>query len=412
MLLPDMLKPAFFQPFIFPTQAPGHAMQTILSTEEIPIKLWLGDMEEGALQQARNLANLPFAYHHIAIMPDAHFGYGMPIGAILATDDVIIPNGVGVDIGCGMCAVKTSLQHIERHEIKQVMKAIRATIPLGFNRHKKALHRSLMPELDGSLPIVEREYNHARAQIGTLGGGNHFIEIQRGRDNFIWFMVHSGSRNLGYQVAKHYNKLATNLNKQWQSPIPSSWQLAYLPMDSNDGQTYFREMNYCLAFARANRMSMCKRVEEALMENVSTEIDFEKPLNIAHNYAARESHFGKTVYIHRKGATRAESGEKGIIPGSQGSSSYIVCGKGNPESFRSCSHGAGRKLGRKQAQRELNLEQEKRQLDEKNILHAIRGRKDLEEAAGAYKDIEIVVERQNDLVDTLEILQPLAVIKG
>jgi tRNA-splicing ligase RtcB len=387
-------------------------MQTILSTEEIPIKLWLGDMEEGALQQARNLANLPFAYHHVAIMPDAHFGYGMPIGAVLAADGVIIPNGVGVDIGCGMCAVKTSLKSVPHHEIKQVMKAIRATIPLGFKRHKKALSNELMPAPEGSLPIVTKEYDNARAQIGTLGGGNHFIEIQRGQDGFIWFMVHSGSRNLGYQVANEYNRRAISLNKQWKSPIPSSWQLSYLPIDSDAGQAYFREMNYCVDFARANRMVMCTRIEEALVENVSTDIDFEQPINIAHNYAARELHFGKQVYIHRKGATRAKPGESGIIPGSQGSFSYIVSGKGNPESFQSCSHGAGRRMGRKQAQRELNLDREKRQLDEKNILHAIRSRKDLDEAAGAYKDIETVMAHQDDLVDTLEVLQPLAVIKG
>jgi tRNA-splicing ligase RtcB len=387
-------------------------MQTILSTEEIPIKLWLSDMEEGALQQARNLANLPFAYHHVAIMPDAHFGYGMPIGAVLAADGVIIPNGVGVDIGCGMCAVKTSLKNVPHHEIKQVIKAIRAAIPLGFKRHKKPLSNELMPAPEGSLPIVTKEYDNARAQIGTLGGGNHFIEIQRGQDGFIWFMVHSGSRNLGYQVANEYNRRAISLNKQWKSPIPSSWQLSYLPIDSDAGQAYFREMNYCVDFARANRMVMCTRIEEALVENVSTDIDFEQPINIAHNYAARELHFGKQVYIHRKGATRAKPGERGIIPGSQGSFSYIVSGKGNPESFQSCSHGAGRRLGRKQAQRELNLDREKRQLDEKNILHAIRSRKDLDEAAGAYKDIETVMAHQNDLVDTLEVLQPLAVIKG
>ena len=154
------------------------------------------------------------------------------------------------------------------------------------------------------------------------------------------------------------------------------------------------------------------KVSPVTSRGVTTDIDFEQPINIAHNYAARELHFGKQVYIHRKGATRAKPGERGIIPGSQGSFSYIVSGKGNPESFQSCSHGAGRRLGRKQAQRELNLDREKRQLDEKNILHAIRSRKDLDEAAGAYKDIETVMAHQNDLVDTLEVLQPLAVIKG
>ncbi len=387
-------------------------MQKTISTEEIPIKLWLRDMEEGALQQARNLANLPFAYHHVAIMPDAHFGYGMPIGGVLATDAVIIPNGVGVDIGCGMCAVKTSLQTIEEQQIKRVLKQLRATVPLGFKHHNKPQHHSLMPEAKGTLPVIEKEFKNATTQIGTLGGGNHFIEIQRGQDGLIWFMVHSGSRNLGYQVANHYNKRAISLNRQWKSSVPPSWQLAYLPMEGEDGLSYFREMNYCVDFARANRMVMCKRIEEAFLENITANINFEQPINIAHNYAAREKHFGRDVYIHRKGATRAAGGEKGIIPGSQGSSSYIVSGRGNPESFHSCSHGAGRKMGRKEARRELDLEQEKRRLDEKKILHSIRGRQDLDEAAGAYKDIETVIECQNDLVDVLDILQPLAVIKG
>jgi tRNA-splicing ligase RtcB len=393
-------------------------MQKTITSESIPIKLWLDDMEEGALQQARNLANLPFAFHHIAIMPDAHFGFGMPIGGILATDEVIIPNAVGVDIGCGMCAVKTSLRSIDRQDLKDVMKTIRDLVPLGFKRHKKPQHRDLMPNPDTycpsgeNLPIVEREFNNGRAQIGTLGGGNHFIEIQQGNDGAIWFMVHSGSRNLGYQVAGFYNKLAIGLNKKWKTQVPSSWQLAYLPTDSSDGQAYLREMRYSVAFAEANRRLMCREVARALAENVREEITFGELINIAHNYADEESHFGKSVLIHRKGATRAENGETGIIPGSQGTTSYIVKGRGNPDSFRSCAHGAGRKLGRKQARRELDLEKERRALDRKNIIHAVRGKRDLEEAAGAYKDIETVLARQDDLVEITDILQPLAVIKG
>lgn len=391
-------------------------MRRTIDSERIPIKLWLDDMEDGAMQQARNLANLPFAFHHIAIMPDAHFGFGMPIGGILATDEMIVPNAVGVDIGCGMCAVKTSLQAIEEAQLKQVMQTLRRTIPLGFNHHKKAKSHESMPQ-DGQLsidrlPIVRTEYDNARKQVGTLGGGNHFIEIQKGTDGAIWFMIHSGSRNLGYRVANHYNKLAISLNTRWKSDIPKSWQLAYLPMDSDPGQVYFQEMRYCVEFAQANRALMQDRVKEALLHHVADGIDFAEPINIAHNYAARETHFGKKVYVHRKGATRAETEDTGIIPGSQGNSSYIVRGKANPESFNSCSHGAGRKLGRKQAQRQLSLEREKKELDRKQILHSLRGKRDLDEAPGAYKDIETVMERQRDLVDIVDVLQPLAVIKG
>ncbi|NNK57184.1 MAG: RtcB family protein [Desulfofustis sp.] len=387
-----------------------------LDSEKIPIKLWLDDMEDGALQQAKNIANLPFAFHHVAIMPDAHFGFGMPIGGILAADGVIVPNAVGVDIGCGMCAVKTSLTSIEEPRLKQVMRAIRQTVPLGFKHHKKPQPHDFMPAVQtgslDSLPIVRSEYDNARTQVGTLGGGNHFIEIQRGTDGAIWFMVHSGSRNLGFRVANHYNKIAVSLNKRWKVPIPPSWQLAHLPMDDDPGHTYYREMRYCVDFAEANRALMQARVQEALVEEVSAYIEFGEPVNIAHNYAALESHFGKKVYVHRKGATRAMTKDTGIIPGSQGNQSYIVGGKSNPESFSSCSHGAGRKMGRKQAQRQLDLGREKAQLEKKNILHSLRGKKDLDEAPGAYKNIETVMHRQRDLVDIIDVLEPLAVIKG
>lgn len=392
-------------------------MKETLNTEAIPIKLWLDDIEEGALQQARNLANLPFAFHHIAIMPDAHFGYGMPIGGILATEDVIIPHAVGVDIGCGVCAVKTSLSAIDRPQMKQVMTAVRHVVPLGFKHHSEPAPTHLMPPLQGGaeerlLPIVEQEYDNARTQLGTLGGGNHFIEFQQGGDGIIWIMVHSGSRNLGFKVAHHYNKAADQLNRKSRTPVPRSWQLACLPLESKEGRRYLAEMNYCVQFAKTNRMLMLERIEEALLETVSPDIRFEPPVNIAHNYAAAEIHFGKKVMVHRKGATRAYLNEIGIIPGSQGTLSYIVTGKGNPESFCSCSHGAGRKLGRKQAQKLLDLDKEKKKLEQQGILHALRRRRDLEEAAGAYKDIEKVIRLQEDLVDILEILRPLAVIKG
>lgn len=391
-------------------------MHQIVTSEKIPIKLWLNNMEDGAMQQARNLANLPFAFHHIAIMPDAHFGYGMPIGGILAAADVVIPNAVGVDIGCGMCAVKTSLEAIDQSRLKQVMKSIRHLVPLGFKHHKNPRPDELMPEPKEKkpqhLPIVEQEYDRARSQLGTLGGGNHFIEIQRGADGAIWFMIHSGSRNLGYRVAGHYNKLAMTLNKKWKSSIPPSWQLAHLPMDTKEGQTYFREMSYCVEFARANRAVMLTQVKHALLEQVSGDIDFAEPINIAHNYAALENHFGKKVYVHRKGATRAETNDIGIIPGSQGNYSYIIKGKSNPDSFSSCSHGAGRKLGRKQAQRQLDLNKERSKLEANKVIHSLRGKNDLDEAPGAYKDIEKVMSSQRDLVDIIEVLHPLAVIKG
>jgi len=394
----------------------------VIETEKLPIKMWLEDIEDGAMEQVKNLANLPFAFQHIAIMPDSHQGYGMPIGGVLATKDVILPNAVGVDIGCGMCAVKTTLTELDTETLKKIMGEIRKTIPVGFNHHREAQNESLMP-IDPQLTsasniwdsVVRREYNSALHQIGTLGGGNHFIEIQKGNDGHIWIMIHSGSRNIGKQVADYYNKLAIELNEKWHSSVLKEWELAFLPVDSQEGQDYIREMQYCVDFALANRELMMDRIKEIFIKinhQNNSNVFFDEMINIAHNYAKLEHHFGKDVWAHRKGATLADENTIGIIPGSQGTHSYIVKGKGNIHSFKSCSHGAGRKMGRNLAQKTLNLEEEQRKLDEKGILHAIRGIKDLDEASGAYKDIDVVMKNQEDLVEILVELSPLGVIKG
>jgi tRNA-splicing ligase RtcB len=389
-------------------------MKSIITTERLPIKLWLEDIEEGAMLQARNIANLPFAFKHIAIMPDSHEGYGMPIGGVLATKDVVVPNAVGVDIGCGMCALKTSLKTLSTATIKKILQGIRRKVPLGFEHHKEKQDISLMPPIRKLIGkgMVEREFESARTQIGTLGGGNHFIEIQEGSDNHIWIMVHSGSRNIGLKVAEYYNNIAKNLNDKWHSGVEKSKNLAFLPVETTEAQDYFIEMQYCIDFAYANRKLMMDTIISVFNDcvgNDCTEIQF---VNIAHNYARWENHFNTDVIVHRKGATSAKKGETGIIPGSQGTRSYIVRGKGNPESFESCSHGAGRIMGRRQAQKTLDLKEEIAKLDKTGIIHSIRNQKDLDEAPGAYKNIDQVIENQKDLVDTLIILTPLAVIKG
>ena len=403
----------------------------VITTEKRPIKMWLEDIEDGALAQAKNLANLPFIHKHVAIMPDCHQGYGMPIGGAIATKGVIIPNAVGVDIGCGMCAVKTSLTEIDTETLKKIMGEIRKAIPVGFNKHKTNNvdknselietaneYFSKSTNLD---KIAYQERENAIISLGTLGGGNHFIEVQKGDDGHVWIMIHSGSRNLGLKVANHYNKLAIELNEKWYSSIPKEWELAHLPIDSEEGKAYIREMNYCVEFALANRKLMMNRVKECFMFGLGDNgIDFEqdsdifpdKMINIAHNYASQESHFGKNVWIHRKGATLARKGTIGIIPGSQGTKSYIVKGKGNKESFDSCSHGAGRTMGRKEAERTLDLAKEQKILNDQGIIHSIRGMGDLDEAPSAYKDITKVMESQKDLVEILVELSPLAVIKG
>lgn len=392
-------------------------MQKVISTENKPIKLWLDDIEDGALEQAKNLANLPFIYKHIAIMPDSHQGYGMPIGGVMVTDGVIVPNAVGVDIGCGMCAVETSLTEISQDDLKKIMGEIRKSVPVGFAHHKIAQEEKYMPD---GVPMgrqVMEQYKQAIYQIGTLGGGNHFIEIQKGSDGHIWIMIHSGSRNVGYTVANHYNQVAEGLNDRWRTMVPKQWQLGFLPVDSQAGQDYLTEMSYCVEFALANRKLMMDRIKDIFWHHFNDNRPtlqlvcmFEPMINIAHNYAALENHFGKNVWVHRKGATLAREGTIGIIPGSMGTKSYIVEGLGNIDSFQSCSHGAGRRMGRKEAIRTLNLEEEQKKMT--GILGAPRTQDDLEEAAGAYKDIDIVMENQKDLVKILVELKPLAVIKG
>lgn len=392
--------------------------------EKLVIKSWCNDPEESAIAQARNLANLPFAFHHVALMPDTHSGYGMPIGGVFAAKDVIVPNAVGVDIGCGMISVKTpwTTDQIDKETLKKIFGGsaenhggIRSAIPVGFNKHSKKQDPNLMPiPKDGMLPtIVSREWPNALYSLGTLGGGNHFCEIQYDSDKLVWIMIHSGSRNLGKQVADHYNKIAVNLNKKWHSGVPTNWQLAFLPIDSDEGQSYLREMNYCVEFALANRKLMMSRIVDIFNDVMNwKKIDMNGMINIAHNYARQEHHFGENVWVHRKGATSAREGEIGIIPGSQGTASYIVKGKGNPESFMSCSHGAGRKMSRTAAIKTLDLEAEKKFLDDQGIMHSVRNAKDLDEAPGSYKDIFLCMQEQADLIEIVTELKPLAVIKG
>lgn len=381
----------------------------IVTTEALPIKMWLNNIEEGTLTQARNLANLPFTFKWVAIMPDAHAGYGMPIGGVLATTGMIIPNAVGVDIGCGMCAVQTNLKTLDQQQIKFLLGRIRERIPVGFNHHKQD------KSWDGfnrapDLQIIRQELKSARKQLGTLGGGNHFIEIQKSDAGRIWIMIHSGSRNFGLKIAKAYHEKALRFCQKERIALTDT-QLAYFPVNNPEAREYLAAMDFALRFALQNRFEMMSTIQELFRELISG-VTFEESINIHHNYASFETHFREDVIVHRKGATSARAGEIGIIPGSQGTRSFIVEGLGNPDSFMSCSHGAGRKLGRNQAVRTLNLAEEKARLYAQGIIHSIRNPSDLEEAAGAYKDIEEVMHQQKDLVRIVTALTPLAVIKG
>lgn len=387
-------------------------IQKVVQGTKVPAKLWLNEVEDSCMEQIISLASLPYAFKHVAVMPDAHTGKGMPIGGVLATKGVVIPNAVGVDIGCGMCAIKTNIHadELSSDRLTKVMANIRQNIPLGFDRRKEPLEESLLPTLPlEHLPYLKDKKEALLTQIGTLGGGNHFIEIQKDTaTDEVWIMIHSGSRNIGYKVAEHYNQIAQFWCEKWYADtLPN---LAFLPIETQQGKDYMAEMEYCKEFAYANRRTMMHIVMNCL-EDIYPDIDFDPLINIAHNYAAWETHFGEQVIVHRKGATRAYAGEVGIIPGSMGTHSYIVEGLGNPESFMSCSHGAGRRLSRTAALRELSLEEEQSAMDQLGIIHGLR-KKGLDEAPGAYKDIEEVMALQSDLVKPLVQLQPLAVIKG
>ncbi|WP_027356296.1 RtcB family protein [Desulfofundulus thermocisternus] len=382
----------------------------IITTEKIPIKTWAREVEEGALEQARHLANHPFARFHVALMPDVHQGYGMPIGGVLATEGVIIPNAVGVDIGCGVRAVRTN-QKVDniRPFLKRILNQIQQAIPTGFDHHKKPQKSPLFHRAP-DVPVIKEELENAKYQLGTLGGGNHFIEFQADDQNYVWVMLHSGSRNFGKKVADYYNRLAINLNEKYGFPIPREWQLACLPLESLEGQQYLSAMNFCLEFARENRARMMNVILE-ICHSTLPDFTWDKEIDVHHNYASLEKHFGQQVMIHRKGAVRAEGDV--IVPGSMGSPSYICRGLANPESFASCSHGAGRVMGRNEARRRIPVDEVIKEMQALGIeLFKIKKKDLAEECRQAYKDINQVMEEQRDLVEVKIKLKPLGVIKG
>jgi tRNA-splicing ligase RtcB (3'-phosphate/5'-hydroxy nucleic acid ligase) len=381
---------------------------------KVPVKIWAEEntIEQEAINQIKNAARLPFVFKHLALMPDVHSGYGIPIGSVVPTNGVIVPFFVGVDIGCGMTAIKSDINFnigstvadYRESVLKEWLSKIRECIPVGFNHSSKPNENEIFKSMP-DIPILKQELNSAKHQLGTLGGGNHFIEIQQDEEGYLWVMIHSGSRNLGKKVADIYHKKAKSLCDEWFSKLPNT-DLSFLPIETQDAKEYYEAMNFCLQFAFTNRSLMLGLV----MLIIGVERFPEPAINIHHNYATWENHFGKNVLIHRKGATLAREGTIGIIPGSMGTNSYIVEGLGNPESFNSCSHGAGRRLGRKEAQRTLILEEEQAKMD--GIIGAPRTQNELEEAPGAYKDVEEVMENQKDLVKIVHKLKPLAVIKG
>lgn len=384
----------------------------VIETERIPILSWAADLDEGTLVQARNLANLPFAFRHIALMADAHVGFGMPIGGVLAARGEVIPHAVGLDIGCGMVAWETNINAADLLPVRdRILNDIQRAVPTGFERHpsSQAGGTDLFDDMP-DVPALRAERQSAETQLGSLGGGNHFLELQADPGGMVWAMVHSGSRNVGKQMGERYDGIARAHNRAGSSMVPPEWGLAHLPVDSAAGAEYLAVMEWCLRFAAESRRLMAAQMQRAL-DRVFPGVVPGEALSIHHNYAAIEEHFGETVVIHRKGAVHAKG--RVIVPGSMGTSSYIGEGLANPDAFESCSHGAGRRMGRKEAKRVLPRELVMAQLKERDVrLFKVKKGDVAEEAPDAYKDIEDVMGLQSDLVRPLVRLTPLGVVKG
>ena len=390
-------------------------MKWINTDNIVLIKSWCKDLEEGALAQVENLANHPCVFKHVAIMPDCHVGYGMPIGGVVALKGAVVPNFVGVDIGCGMCAVKTTAKTsgVTTGILHRIIDDLKLRIPVGKEHRKAPLDWGGFDDPD-LCSIIKENLKSAGHQLGTLGSGNHFIEVQVDEEGYIWLMLHSGSRNIGYRIANHFHKKAVELCKRWYSPVEAdNYSSAFLPIGTKEAAEYITSMNWALEFAKENRRIMMKIFKEVI--NSFTGCTFSEEINIHHNFAAIENHFRENVWVHRKGATKAYKGQLGIIPGSMGTASYIVRGLGNIQSFKSCSHGAGRNCGRAEFCKTHTVEECNESI--KDVVFSgwgdnRKGNPDISEAPGAYKNIDEVIESQLDLVDIVTKLRPLAVMKG
>lgn len=398
------------------------------------LKVWLeqvSDLEESCLEQAYNLSQLPFIHQWVALMPDTHTGMGMPIGGVIATKDVLIPNAVGKDIGCGMAFLGTNIpvadlqmaQTNNGNLVQAIIGDILRNIPVGFNSHKQPQPSPVLAQAQASLSKYARqtelvdEMQKAPFQLGTLGGGNHFIELQVDDDGLLGLMVHSGSRHLGAQICDYFQREATELNKRLGDTLPSEHQLAYLPINSPQGQDYLNWMNLALDYATENRTMMLAQVMAIVKKWVTKHMDlsitYTQEINCHHNYAAKEHHYDQDVWVHRKGATRANFDEIAIIPGAMGSYSYIVRGLGNPESFCSSSHGAGRLYSRKGALAAFSGESVIVDLKKQGVVLGKSKKTDIaEESRFAYKDIDQVMRNQQDLVQPIKRLKTIGVVKG
>jgi tRNA-splicing ligase RtcB len=382
-----------------------------LKGKQVPIKLWarIAEVESAALTQLKNIAALPWCFSHVAVMPDVHLGKGATVGSVVAMKGAIAPAAVGVDIGCGMAAQRTSLtSHDLPDSLGELRAAIEAEIPVGFSMHADAglsYDATLFDEFGGLTEAVQSLEGRARKQLGSLGGGNHFIELCLDGEDRVWLMLHSGSRNIGKELAEIHIKRAKKLLHNQLLP---DRELAVFLAGTRQMAEYRRDLFWAQRYAALNRQVMLELYREVLSRFIP-KTTYEEAILCHHNYVAEEVHFGEEVLVTRKGAIRAGAGELGIIPGSMGTRSYIVRGLGNPQSFLSASHGAGRRMSRSAAKKRFSL----RDLEEQTA--GVECRKDhgvLDEIPGAYKRIDKVMEEQRDLVEVVAELKQVLCIKG
>ncbi|MGI0118974.1 RtcB family protein [Zooshikella sp. RANM57] len=403
--------------------------EVVQGQKGVPIKAWTCDVafEQAAKQQLLNIAQLPFVYKWLAVMPDVHLGKGATIGSVVPTIDCVIPAAVGVDIGCGMMACKTSLTASDLPEnLGGIRSAIEQAVPHGRSaRARKGRDKGAWGDIPHDVACAWRslatvfdqlQEKHAVLKqtnnvnhLGTLGTGNHFIEVCLDEKDSVWFMLHSGSRGVGNRIGTHFIELAKKEMERWQIQLPDR-DLAYLPEGSELFADYMQSVEWAQNYARINREVMMQRVIQAVQKVLHRTFEAHvEAVNCHHNYVNREHHYGNDVWVTRKGAVSAKEGQLGIIPGSMGAKSFIVRGKGNPESFHSCSHGAGRVMSRTQAKKVVTL------AEHLAATQGVECRKDeavIDETPAAYKPIDKVMAAQSDLIEVVYTLKQIVCVKG
>lgn len=400
-------------------------VQIVLNKGRVPVKVFTQDVEHDAIQQLLNVAQLPIVHGHVAAMPDVHHGIGATVGSVIPTKQAIIPAAVGVDIGCGMNAVRLSLHAKDLPDnLGKLRGAVEANIPVGFNQHasdkvRGSAHARQARVLDDRLDkivgkhpgVMKMQRRFAETwicQLGTLGGGNHFIELCLDEEQRVWVMLHSGSRGVGNVLGRYFIAAARKDMERHRVQLPDR-DLSYFSEGSHLFDDYVEAVDWAQDYALLNRSMMMKLVLDALAAHLPPFKTDGEAINCHHNYVAVERHFGEKLFITRKGAISAQQGQLGIIPGSMGAKSYVVRGKGNPESFCSCSHGAGRRMSRTEAKRRFN------RFDLAKQTEGVECRKDggvVDEIPAAYKDIDVVMANQSDLVEVVHTLKQVMCIKG